>query len=169
MVETALKRNLIISFKKKSSLVTIPTQTKTVREERMLQVLYLYYCHCRYKYSTASSISKVEPIYQLPYQNTRDPSRKLVQPVRRGKGNKQKSQKTSLATDENQDVYLCDRLFAKPILVYSQLTISNLQSSYFSDEIADCIFYQVKEGDEYFFQIQFLIKQNQNVELYHVF
>ena len=125
----------------------------------MLQVLYLYYCHCRrYKYSTASSISKVEPIYQLPYQNTWDPSRKLVWPVRRGKGNKQKSQKTSLATDGNQDVYLCDRLFANPTLVYSQLTISNSQSSSFSDEIADCNFYQVKEGDEQFFQIQSLIK-----------
>ena len=36
--------------------------------------------------------------------------------VRRGKGNKQKSRKTSLATNENQDIS-CDRLFAKPTLV----------------------------------------------------
>ena len=129
----------------------------------MLQALYLYYCHCQYKYSTASSTSKVEPIYQLPYKNTSDPSRKPVWPVRRGKGKKQKSQKTSLATDENQDVYLCDSLFAKPTLVYSQFTISNSQSSYFPDDIADWIFYQVKEGDEYLFQFQFLIKQNYNV------
>ena len=38
--------------------------------------------------------------------------------VRRGKGNKQNSWKTLLATDENQDIS-CDRFFANPILVYS--------------------------------------------------
>ena len=33
--------NQIISVKEQASLVTIPTQTKTVLEERMLQVLLL--------------------------------------------------------------------------------------------------------------------------------
>ena len=37
------------------------------------------------------------------------------------------------------------------------------------DEIADCTFHQEKEGDKYLFQILFLIKQNQNVGLCHVF
>ena len=32
-------------------------------------------------------------------------------PVRREKENKQQSWKTSLATDENQDVYSCDRYY----------------------------------------------------------
>ena len=42
-------------------------------------------------------------------------------------------------------------------------------ASEFPDETTDCIFYYEKEGDKYLFQIQFLIKQNQNVGLYHVF
>ena len=48
---------------------------------------------------------------------------------------------------------------------YSQRQLA----SYVPDEIAKCIFYQEKEVDEYLFQIQFLIKQNQNVGLYHAF
>ena len=53
-------------------------------------------------------------------QNASDPSRKLVRAVKRGKEKKKpKSWKTSLATDENQDIYSCNMLFAKPALVYS--------------------------------------------------
>ena len=55
------------------------------------------------------------------------------------------------------------------VLVYGQLTISNSQrqlvASYFTNEIVDSMFYQEKEGNECQFQIQFLIKQNQNVGL----
>ena len=55
------------------------------------------------------------------------------------------------------------------VLVYGQLTISNSQrqlvASYFTNEIVDSTFYQEKEGNECQFQIQFLIKQNQNVGL----
>ena len=49
----------------------------------------------------------------------------------------------------------------------ASLIIYNSQR--FPDEIVDCIFYYEKEGDEYLFQILFLIKQNQNVGLCHAF
>ena len=92
--------------------------------------------------------------------------------VKRGKENKQKSWKISLATDANQDIYSCNSLFAKPKLGYSQLRYHiqafTKAASYFPDEIAKCIFHQEKEV-EYLVQVQFLIKQNQNVELYHVY
>ena len=39
VIQDELRRNQIISVKEKASLVTIPTQIKTLREERMLQVL----------------------------------------------------------------------------------------------------------------------------------
>ena len=52
----------------------------------------------------------------------------------------------------------------------SYLTNSQMKpASYFPDEIADCIFYQEKQGDEYLFQIKFLMKQNLNIGLYHVY
>ena len=41
VIQDELRRNLIISVKEKASPVTIPTQIKTVREDRMLQVLLL--------------------------------------------------------------------------------------------------------------------------------
>ena len=63
-------------------------------------------------------VQQVKSSHLLPYQNISDPSRKPVWPVRRGKENKQKSWKTSLATDENQNVYSCGRLFPKPTLAY---------------------------------------------------
>ena len=94
----------------------------------MLQVLflllqdYLYFCLCQCKYSTQISISKIVPIYYLN-QNALDASRKPVLPERRGKENKQKSWKTLLTTDENQDIYSCDGLFTKPTLVYSQVNL----------------------------------------------
>ena len=103
--------------------MTIPTQIKTLREEKMLQVLLLLLpllLSCQYKYSTASSISKVEPFITF-YQNTLDPSRKPVWPVRRGNRKQAgKLEDFNSNTDENQDVYSCDnRLFSKPTLVYS--------------------------------------------------
>ena len=52
-----------------------------------------------------------------------------------------------------------------PSLINSQRKLA----SYFPDEIVDYIFYWEKEGDEYLFQIKFLVKQNLNVELYHNF
>ena len=120
----------------------------------MLQVLflllqdYLYYCLWQFKYSTPISISKVLPIYYLN-QNALDPSRKPVLPVRRGKENKQKSWKTLLTTDENQDIYSCDRLFTKPTLVYSQVNLLR-QLATFQMELlyADFIFDWKKEDDE---------------------
>ena len=39
VIQDELRRNQIISVKEKASLVTIPVQIKTLREERMLQVL----------------------------------------------------------------------------------------------------------------------------------
>ena len=39
VIQDELRRNQIISVKEKASLVTIPVQVKTLREERMLQVL----------------------------------------------------------------------------------------------------------------------------------
>ena len=41
VIQYELRQNQIISVKEKASLVTIPTQVKTLREERMLQVLLL--------------------------------------------------------------------------------------------------------------------------------
>ena len=78
-------------------------------------------------------------------------------PVRRGKENKQKIWKTSLATDENQDVYSYDRLFSKPTLFTASLPNLIHGGSYsdFPDKTADCIFYKGREGDEYQFQINF--------------
>ena len=66
-----------------------------------------------------SQIRQVKSSHLLTHQNTSDLSRKPVWPVRRGKENKQKICKTSSATDENLDVYSCDRLFSKPTLAYS--------------------------------------------------
>ena len=68
-----------------------------------------------------SLISKVKPIYYLTKIN------RILQVNQCGQSEeeKQKSWKISLATDKNQDVFSWERLFAKPTLVYSQLTISD--------------------------------------------
>ena len=74
---------------------------------------YLYYCHCQYKCSTASSINKVEPFITSP-KYIGSFKKNQCGYVRRGKENKQKGWKTSVATDENQYVYSCRRLFSWP-------------------------------------------------------
>ena len=63
---------------------------------------------------------------------------------------KQTSRKISLATDDDQDIYSCDRLVAQPTLAYCWLTNLIHKGSYFPDKIADYIFNQEKEDDEYF-------------------
>ena len=119
VIQDELRQNQIISVKEKASLMTTPTQIKTLREGRMLQVLLLLLPLLlslsiqifNRKFNNSSHL--------LPYKNKSDPSRNTVWPVRRGKENKRKSWKTSLATGENQDAYSCYRLFSKPTLVYS--------------------------------------------------
>ena len=106
VIQDELRQNQIISVKEKASLMTTPTQIKTLREERMLQVLLLLLPLLlslsiqifNRKFNNSSHL--------LPYKNTSDPSRNTVWPVRRGK-EKRKSWKTSLATGENQDAYSC--------------------------------------------------------------
>ena len=92
--------------------------------------------------------------------------------VRRGKGNKQKSLKTSLATNENQDISY-DRLFDKPTLVYSgslpYLIHKGSSLATFQMNLPTVCFL-LGEGSWWIpISNLILIKRNQNVELFHVF
>ena len=106
---------------KKASLVIIPSQIKTVQEERRLKVLLLLQpllLLFQYKCPTAISISKVQIIYYLTYQNRSLQKTNMV--VSRRKEHKQKSRNTSLAIDENQYIYLYDKLVIEPTLTKIQ-------------------------------------------------
>ena len=117
--------------------MTVATQIKTVREERMLQVLLLVLPLLLplSKQIFNRKFNKQSQTHLLTHQDTYIGSFKKTSVA--------SSLKSSLATDKNEDVF--DKLFAKPILVYSQITISKINSqrklaNYFPDEIADCIF-----------------------------
>ena len=123
--------------------MTVATQIKTVREERMLQVLLLLLPLLLplSKQIFNRKFNKQSRTHLLTHQDTYIRSFKKTSVA--------SSLKSSLATDKNEDVFSCDRLFAKPILVYSHMTISKINSqrklaSYFPDEIADCIFIVIR-------------------------
>ena len=87
---------------------------------------YLYYYCCQYKCSTAISISKVETIYYLTYQNTSLKKTNVV--VSRGKEHKQKSRNTSLATEKDQYIHSYDKLVRSDI--HTQVATLNVNMTF---------------------------------------
>ena len=66
-------------------------------------------------------LSQVQPVKSTPFlifQKYIGSLKKTSVASKERKKNQQESWKTSLATDKNQYIYSCDRLFAKPTLVY---------------------------------------------------
>ena len=117
------KSNHLSQREQKALLVTILTQIKTLREVRMLQVplllLPLLLSLSKQIFNRKLNM-EIEPFITLPkYIGSFTKTSQCGQKGEDGKENNQKNWKTSLATDENQDVCLCERLFSKPTLVYN--------------------------------------------------
>ena len=109
IIQDELRRNQIISVKEKASLMTIPTQIKTLREEIMLQVLLLQLPLLlslsiqifNHKFDEHSRVIYYLTIHRILLEN---------QSVANNEGEKQV---------EKLEDFSCDRLFSKPTLAYS--------------------------------------------------
>ena len=85
---------------------------------------YLYYYCCQCKYSRAISISKVETIYYLTYQNTSLKKTNVV--VRQCAEEKNTSRKAGTLHQLQMKIniiYSYDKLVTEPTLAYCQLNI----------------------------------------------
>ena len=97
--------------------MTIPSQIKTTRGKKVASTAIT---------TTSTTVVNANILITVPYQNTS--LQKTSVTLSRGKENKPKSRKISLATDENQDICSYDRLVAKPTLDNYYLTIPDSQS-----------------------------------------
>ena len=120
VIQDELRRNQVNSVKEKASLVTIPTQIKTLREERTLQVLLLLLplllslsiqIFNRKFNKQSRAIYYLTKIHRILQENS----------VASNERKRKQAEKLEdfLATDEKQDVYSCNMLFSKPTLTYS--------------------------------------------------
>ena len=89
---------------KKSSIITIASQIKNVREERRLQVLLLPLLLLLLMQMFNCNFNQQNRDCLLPYQNTSLKKTNVV--ATKGKENKQKSRNISLATDENKYIII---------------------------------------------------------------